>query len=505
MRHFLPLMLALTLFGIATPPPTAPVDLSNIVAAAKPAVVFIVALGPSGTQSGSGFAVASTATDTTIVTANHVVEGESQVDVIFDSNEGERYTARIVRRDHVRDVAILSVPVGNRPTLALAPPASIREGMSIALIGYPMATIAFKKINGDALRPSIHGGIVSAIRLDGELVQFDAATYHGDSGAPILDARTGNVVAIVHGAELDPSYVARGLEQALPGSAYGPSSATISLVMNGAASSAAATTAKKSSRAYRIGYFLAPRGEGTPVSKAINEVFLSKVMARIPPFFTAHNEIYLIPVTLTQREFASVSGLSGKCEDDRIGGVIVPNYTWSISPQVASVEVDLLIADCHGMTYFRETKTKSENPAFAHRTPSAEISDMGSDLMDRLLADFSDYRAKHFAEWNSFTRFGLALDPTAPGRYMLMLYRKVPDGFRIVDVSPNGPADRAGLRADDIIASVNGKSASAMTAEAFAAEFDNPTVTVSVLRPGGPVSIVVHTLSYPELLQSLGQ
>lgn len=182
MRHVLPLMLALTLLGIATPAPAAPVDLSNIVAAAKPAVVFIVALGPSGTQSGSGFAVASTATDTTIVTANHVVEGESQVDVVFDSNERERYTARIVRRDHVRDVAILSVPIGNRPTLALAPPASIREGMSIALIGYPMATIAFKKINGDALRPSIHGGIVSAIRLDGELVQFDAATYHGDSG-----------------------------------------------------------------------------------------------------------------------------------------------------------------------------------------------------------------------------------------------------------------------------------------------------------------------------------
>ena len=130
---------------------------------------------------------------------------------------------------------------------------------------------------------------------------------------------------------------------------------------------------------------------------------------------------------------------------------------------------------------------------------------MGSDLMDQLLADFSDYRAKHFAEWNSFTRFGLALDPTAPGRYLLMLYRKVPDGFRIVDVSPNGPADRAGLRAEDIIASVNGKSASAMTPEAFAAEFDNPTVTVSVLRPGGPVTILVHTLNYAELLQSLGQ
>lgn len=501
----------LTLLGVATPAPGAPTDLSTIVAAAKPAVVFIVALGPSGTQSGSGFAVASTATDTTIVTANHVVEGESQIDVVFDSNERERYTARILKRDHVRDVAILSVGIGNRPALKLAPPESIREGMSIALIGYPLATIAFKKINGDALRPSIHGGIISAIRLNGELIQFDAATYHGDSGAPILDARTGNVVAIVHGAELDPSYVARGLEQALPGSAFGPSSATIALVFDGTTNAvttnAAATTTSgttgRSSSAYRIGYFLPPSGTPTGLAKDISDIFMSKVMSRIPSFFTAHNEIYLIPVTLTKRDFAAVGSLSGKCDDERIGGIIVPSYTWSFNAQAVSVVVDLFVADCHGMTFYRGEKKKSENPAFAHRTPSAEIADMGSDLMDQLLADFTTYRSQRLAEWNSFTSAGLSLDPNATRRYVLMLYRKTSDGWRVVDVSPNGPADRAGLRADDIIASIDGKNASAMTVEEVASEFNNPTLTLSVLRPGGPVTLVVHTLTYKELLQSL--
>ena len=146
MRYLLPFVLGIALLGVGPTVPPVPADLSSIVAAAKPAVVFIVALGPSGTQSGSGFAVASTATDTTIVTANHVVEGESQVDVIFDSNERERYTARVIKRDHARDVAILSVPVGNRPTLKLAPPESIREGMSIALIGYPIHKILLQPI-----------------------------------------------------------------------------------------------------------------------------------------------------------------------------------------------------------------------------------------------------------------------------------------------------------------------------------------------------------------------
>ncbi len=506
MRYLLPFVLGIALLGVGPSVPPVPADLSSIVAAAKPAVVFIVALGPSGTQSGSGFAVASTATDTTIVTANHVVEGESQVDVIFDSNERERYTARIVKRDHARDVAILSVPVGNRPTLKLAPPASIREGMSIALIGYPMATIAFKKIAGDALRPSIHGGMVSAIRLNGELIQFDAATYHGDSGAPILDAHTGDVIAIVHGAELDPSYVARGLEQALPGSAFGPSSATVALVLNGTTNTTATTTAGapvRSSSAYRLGYYLETYATATGLAKTINDEFLAKVVSRVYSFFTDRNEVYLIPMKLTKRDFESIGSLSGTCEDNNVDGVVVPSYMWSFNSQVATVNLTLLIADCHGTTYFNSEKIKTENPAFAHRTSTEEIVDMGNDLMDQLLTEFSTYRAQHLGAWNSLTSAGIAFDPSAPGRYAMLIYLKVPDGMRIRDVAPNGPADRAGIRQGDIITSINGKSASTMTPEAIAEELNNPTATLSILRPGGPITIVLHTLTYPELLQSL--
>ncbi|MGC8484187.1 MAG: trypsin-like peptidase domain-containing protein [Candidatus Baltobacteraceae bacterium] len=486
MRYLLSFVLGIALLGSGTLAPTTPPDLAGIVAAAKPAIVFIVALGPSGTQSGSGFVIASTATETTVVTANHVVEGETQVDVIFDSNERERYTARIIKRDHVRDVAVLSVNVGNRPALKLASPESIREGMSIALIGYPMATIAFKKINGDALRPSIHGGIVSAIRLNGELVQFDAATYHGDSGAPILDAHTGNVIAIVHGAELDPSYVARGLEQALPGSAFGPSAATIAVVLNGtstAPATAAAGAPARSSSAYRLGYFFAPPGNATGLAKDIDDAFRSKVLDRIPGFFTEHNEVYLIPIKLTNREFQSVSALSGKCEDNNVDGVIMPTYTWSYSSQAASVEIALAIADCHGITYFSEKKEKAENPAFAHRTPAEEMVDMGNDLADRLLADFSAFREQHLGAWESLTSAGLAIDPATAGRFAMMFFRKVPDGIRVVDVVPNGPAERAGLRVDDIIASVDGKPAAPMTTDGFAKFLNNPTVTFTVLRP----------------------
>lgn len=131
------------------------------------------------------------------------------------------------------------------------------------------------------------------------------------------------------------------------------------------------------------------------------------------------------------------------------------------------------------MPYYHAEKTKSENPAFAHRTPADEIVDMGNDVMDQLLADFSSYRSQHSAEWTSFTSVGLALNPTKPGRYALMLFRKVPDGYRIADVAPNGPVDE------------------------FAAEINLPLQTLSVLRPGGPITVLLHALTYQELPQSL--
>ena len=120
---------------------------------------------------------------------------------------------------------------GGRTPLQLASPQSIEEGSSIAVIGYPRVAQFFERIEGDDLRPSVHRGTLSAVRLGGESVQFYATVDHGDSGGPVIDASSGRVVAIIRGAPLDPTYASRGLEQALPGSFYGPSSATIRLVI----------------------------------------------------------------------------------------------------------------------------------------------------------------------------------------------------------------------------------------------------------------------------------
>lgn len=90
---------------------------------------------------------------------------------------------------------------------------------------------------------NVHSGIVSAVRFNGQIIQVDALTDHGDSGGPIIDEATGRVVEIVRGGPLDPSYASRGLEQELPGSTFGPSATTIAAVFSGntSATSAART------------------------------------------------------------------------------------------------------------------------------------------------------------------------------------------------------------------------------------------------------------------------
>ena len=130
--------LLITRVAVAQAPPH---DLAKVVASVRPAVVYVVVATDSGAQSGSGFVLKSDANTSEIVTANHVIEGETQVDVIFDNNEHERYPAQVIMRDHRRDVAILKVPIGHRHTLSLESARDAQEGTAIIVMGYTPASL----------------------------------------------------------------------------------------------------------------------------------------------------------------------------------------------------------------------------------------------------------------------------------------------------------------------------------------------------------------------------
>lgn len=521
-----------------------PHDLARLVASVRPAVVYVVVATDSGAQSGSGFVLKSDANTSTIVTANHVIEGETQVDVIFDSNEHERYPAQVIMRDHRRDVAILKVPIGHRHTLSLESARDTQEGTAIIVIGYPRVTLEFERIAGDDLRPTVHSGIISAIRFNGEIIQFDALTDHGDSGGPIIDETRGHVVAIVHGAALDPSYAARGLEQELPGSTFGPSAATMAAVLSGTPSTAstvagtseAETSAGRSgvvvgsssifsragadSASYRVGYGV-PQSyvtEGsTDSANSINEAVDASVLQRLQAYLQQDNSLYLIPLKLSSEAMADSQRLSGYCDDNRVNALAIPVFAWNLTggPRYngfgvlvgyygeAAVKIDFFVFDCFGMPFFAEHKTKTENRYFAHRSPDREIVDMANDLLDQVTSDFSIARTQRAAAWNNLLKTGLSIDPSDQQYHSMMYFMKKPEGYQVVIVVPNGPADQAGIKQRDIIEQINGADAASLSIEDLQQQMNRASYTVEIQRPGGVQTITVHPSQYSELVKLL--
>ena len=162
----------------AAPAPVSAGSIEDVVSAALPAIASI----DTGTGRGSGFFVRPDL----VVTNNHVVEGQSSVNLRAG---GARYTARVVSASPSVDVALLQVYNANpqQATLRMGTAANARPGEEVIAIGYALGTLS----------NTVTRGIVSALRQAGgvTLIQTDAAINPGNSGGPLLD-RSGTVIGI---------------------------------------------------------------------------------------------------------------------------------------------------------------------------------------------------------------------------------------------------------------------------------------------------------------------
>ena len=142
--------------------------------------------------SGSGFIVS---TDGYILTNNHVVAGADRVTVkLFDKRE---FTARVVGTDPSTDVAVIKIDTNGLPTAQFGNSDSVRIGEWVLAIGNPL---------GENFTFTVTAGIVSAKgRLLGGLqqsrysiqdfIQTDAAINPGNSGGPLVNVH-GEVIGI---------------------------------------------------------------------------------------------------------------------------------------------------------------------------------------------------------------------------------------------------------------------------------------------------------------------
>ncbi|MDB5893742.1 MAG: serine protease, partial [Rhodoferax sp.] len=121
--------------------------------------------------------------------------------------------ATVVEMDRIHDIALLQIDGAPVPGLTLRDSDTVREGQPIAFMGFPI---------GGALgfSPVTHRGMVSSITAislpaangqqltervirslrDGtfNIFQLDATAYPGNSGGPLFDADSGEVLGVIN-------------------------------------------------------------------------------------------------------------------------------------------------------------------------------------------------------------------------------------------------------------------------------------------------------------------
>ncbi|HKY37675.1 MAG TPA: trypsin-like peptidase domain-containing protein [Polyangiaceae bacterium] len=186
---------------VAPPGAQTPSSFAELAAKADPAVVFVKTLqerrGITGRRQVVGEGVGSAFVydpNGLIITNNHVIEGASEVYVVFGRKR--QVKATIVGRDPRTDVAVIRVEEKNLPFLPLGDSEAVRVGDWVVAIGNPFA-----------LSHTVSAGIISAkgrtiqdvkgLDESGyyDFLQTDASINPGNSGGPLLDM-AGRVVGM---------------------------------------------------------------------------------------------------------------------------------------------------------------------------------------------------------------------------------------------------------------------------------------------------------------------
>lgn len=197
-------------------------ELADTIARIKPSLVVVGMYNklksPAFAMRGTGFAVGD---GRLIATNAHVVPEMSGTDsgqdmLMILSRHGSKtrpHPVQLVTRDPEHDLAILRLAGTPLPALVLGSSDAVREGQAVAFSGFPI---------GGALgfSPVTHRGIISSITpiaLPGgnsnqlkdksirslrsgafPIFQLDATAYPGNSGGPLFDTDSGEVLGVIN-------------------------------------------------------------------------------------------------------------------------------------------------------------------------------------------------------------------------------------------------------------------------------------------------------------------
>ncbi|MCC7413849.1 MAG: trypsin-like peptidase domain-containing protein [Gammaproteobacteria bacterium] len=195
-------------------------SLPDVIDEIRPSVVGIATFEqtrrPPVLLRGTGFAVAD---GTLVVTNAHVVQAEMNTArneylaaLVGHGERAEVRRAQVVATDEAHDLALLRIGGTPLQPVRIGDPKIVREGMAIAFTGFPIGAVL-------GLYPVTNTGIVSAItpikipafstrelsandirllRDPYMVIQLDATAYPGNSGSPVYDAASGEIIAVIN-------------------------------------------------------------------------------------------------------------------------------------------------------------------------------------------------------------------------------------------------------------------------------------------------------------------
>ena len=148
-------------------------------------------------SSGSGAFISA---DGLILTAAHVVQGASRIEVVTAAG---KLPATVVKIDTTNDVALLKCTGSNFTPLPIAPSKAGRAGTSVFTVGFP-------NIQLQGFDPKLTKGEISSqggFQDDPRQWQISVPIQPGNSGGPLCD-ENGNLIGMVE-STLDPIKMAK--------------------------------------------------------------------------------------------------------------------------------------------------------------------------------------------------------------------------------------------------------------------------------------------------------
>ena len=140
---------------------------------------------------GSGVVVESGAWGSRILTDAHVIIDAK--DLVATIGDGPHAPARVVATTgEAEDLAIVDVPLKNQQAAKLGSIAHLEPGTAIGVLGYPIPDAFQDERLGTTV--SLYTGHVASIRKGA--LEIDVAIIPGESGGPVFDAASGEVIGI---------------------------------------------------------------------------------------------------------------------------------------------------------------------------------------------------------------------------------------------------------------------------------------------------------------------